>query len=64
MSDVWVDGARLLAARRLVTMDEGALRTELRTWAEKVRPGGVAEDKHERLPKEAHAHTHAHNSKA
>jgi 5-methylthioadenosine/S-adenosylhomocysteine deaminase len=38
VTDVWVAGAQLLAARKLTTIDEDALRVELRAWAAKVRP--------------------------
>jgi hypothetical protein len=46
VTDVWVDGAQLMAARALTTIDEPALKAELAVWAEKVRPGATAEDKH------------------
>ena len=52
VSDVWVAGSQLMAGRRLLTIDEGALRDEIKSWAEKVRPGATAEDKHVPTPKE------------
>lgn len=44
VTDVWVDGAQLLDARRLTTIDEAALKADIRAWAQKVRPGATAED--------------------
>jgi len=44
VTDVWVDGARLLDGRRLTTIDEAALGAETRAWAARVRPGGTAAD--------------------
>ncbi len=37
VSDVWVAGRRLLAQRRLTTLDEDRLRAEARRWAEDIR---------------------------
>lgn len=62
VTDVWVDGQQLLSERRLTTIDEAALRADLKVWAEKVRPGATAEAKHAHLPPDAvkHMHTEAH----
>jgi 5-methylthioadenosine/S-adenosylhomocysteine deaminase len=38
VSDVWVDGVQLLAARRLTTLNEAHVKAELAAWAEKVKP--------------------------
>ena len=38
VTDVWVAGAQLLAGRALTTIDEAALRSEMRAWRDKVRP--------------------------
>ena len=50
VSDVWVDGTQLLAARTLTTIDENATKAELRAWAQKVREGKTAEDGHAAIP--------------
>jgi len=42
VSDVWVAGAQLLASRTLTTIDEAALRAEMREWAAKVKPAKEA----------------------
>jgi len=58
VTDVWVDGVPLLSARRLVTLDEEAVRTEILEWAAKARPGLTAHDKHERLARRDTKHVH------
>jgi len=62
VTDVWVDGQALLTDRHLVTLDEGRVMESIAAWAEKVRPGATAADKHAKLHKgeAAHVHTAAH----
>jgi 5-methylthioadenosine/S-adenosylhomocysteine deaminase len=64
VTDVWVAGSQLLDARRLTTIDEGAVLKAVGEWAEKVRPGATAEDKHTHLAdKDAkHVHTEEHGA--
>ena len=38
VTDVWVAGAQLMAARALTTIDEPALKAEVHKWAAVVRP--------------------------
>ena len=42
VTDVWVDGTQLLAARKLLSISEDKLRQELAQWAAKVRPESSA----------------------
>lgn len=42
VTDVWVQGSQLMAERKLLTIDEGALRKEMAEWSEKVRPTAAA----------------------
>lgn len=58
VTDVWVDGQALLTGRVLVTVDEGHVRRTMMKWAEEVRPGMTALDKHEHLPAAATKHMH------
>lgn len=37
VTDVWVNGKRLLAGRRLTTLDESALRTQAQAWRSKIK---------------------------
>ena len=37
VTDVWVDGVQLLANKALMTMDEEAVKADLRAWEAKVR---------------------------
>jgi len=64
VTDVWCDGVPLLNARRLTTIDEDAVRAALAKWAEAVRPGMTAADRHEHLPADAarHMHTEQHGA--
>lgn len=39
VTDVWVDGQQLLNNRVLTTLNEAAIKAELKEWAEKVKPG-------------------------
>lgn len=63
ITDVWVGGQQLLAARRLTTIDEAALLRDIAEWAAKVRPGATAAHKTAVLPAEIAAkHLHKHKS--
>ena len=50
VTDTWVAGVPLMTARRLTTIDEAAVLAEAAEWAEVVRPGATAADKHTALP--------------
>lgn len=62
VTDVWVNGSQLLDARRLTTIDEAACLRSIAKWAEAVRPGRTAADKHAHLDAAdaKHAHTAQH----
>lgn len=58
VTDVWVNGSQLLDARRLTTIDEGACLRSIAKWAEAVRPGRTAADKHAHLDAADAKHVH------
>ncbi|RYG50671.1 hypothetical protein EON66_11610, partial [archaeon] len=58
VTDVWVAGSQLLQSRELLTMSEDKVRADIRKWAELVRPGATAEDKHTRLAAADTKHIH------
>ena len=44
VTDVWVDGAPLLVARALTTIDEAAALADVRAWAQRVKEKATAWD--------------------
>ncbi len=49
VTDVWVEGAPLLTARALVTIDEAATKADISVWAQKVKEKGTAMDSDRRI---------------
>jgi len=49
VTDVWVQGSPLLVDRSLTTIDEGKIMTEMKEWAQKVRPNATAFDRNESI---------------
>ena len=56
VTDVWVDGVALLAARSLMTIDEAATKADISAWAQKVKEKGTATDSDRRIDDKFRAH--------
>lgn len=52
VTDVWVAGSQLLCERSLTTIDESAVKAEVKEWASKVRPEQTAAHKSETIAPE------------